>query len=93
MAQVSARFEDAGASLNKVLSDLLVEVDSVRGEWIGRGGTSFQQVANAWAQDQRRLVDALSQTAAAIRTAGRSYAAIDDVAADRMNVPGMTLPL
>jgi WXG100 family type VII secretion target len=93
MAQVSSKFEDAGASLNKILSDLLVEVDSVRSEWVGRGGTSFQQVTAAWGQDQRRLVESLSQTATAIRTAGRSYVATDDAAADRMQVPGVVLPL
>jgi hypothetical protein len=39
------------------------------------------------------LLQALSETATAIRTAGRSYAATDDAAADRMQVPGVTLPL
>ena len=93
MAQVSSKFEDAGASLNRILSDLLVEVDSVKSEWVGRGGSSFQQVTGAWGEDQRRLLEALSQTATAVRTAGRSYVATDDAAADRMKVPGVVLPL
>jgi WXG100 family type VII secretion target len=85
MAQVAAKFDDAGASLNKILSDLLVEVDAVRDQWVGLGGTSFQQVTEAWGRDQADLVTALNETAAAIRTAGRSYTATDDAAADRMH--------
>ena len=93
MAQVSAKFEDTGASLSRSLTALLAEVDSVRSYWVGRGGASFQQVAAAWGDDQRRLLDALTETATAIHTAGRSYAATDDAAADRMKVPGVILPL
>lgn len=93
MAQVASRFDDAHASLDKVLSDLMVEVDSVRGAWVGRGGTSFQQVSEVWGREQRRLLGALAETASAIRTAGTSYAATDDAAADRMRMPSLTLPL
>jgi WXG100 family type VII secretion target len=93
MAQVSSKFEDAGASLNQILSTLMAEVDAVRSDWVGRGGTSFQQVSNAWGQDQQRLLKALSETATAIQTAGRSYVATDDAAAERMKVPGVNLPL
>jgi WXG100 family type VII secretion target len=93
MAQVAAKFDDVEASLNKVLSDLMIEVDSVRAEWVGRGGTSFQQVTTAWADDQRRLLAALADTAQAIRSAGRTYTATDDAAADRMRRPELTLPL
>jgi WXG100 family type VII secretion target len=93
MAQVSSKFEDAGVSLNNILNALMVEVDSVKKDWVGRGGTSFQQVTQVWGDDQRRLLDALSETATAIRTAGRSYTATDDAAADRMKVPDVVLPL
>ena len=93
MAQVSSKFDDVHASLNKILSDLMVEVDSVQSAWVGRGGASFQQVSQAWGRDQQRLLTALSETAAAIRTAGTSYAATDDTAADRMRMPHVSLPL
>jgi WXG100 family type VII secretion target len=93
MAQVSSKFEDAGVSLNNILNALMVEVDSVKKDWVGRGGASFQQVTQVWGDDQRRLLDALSETATAIRTAGRSYTATDDAAADRMKVPDVVLPL
>jgi WXG100 family type VII secretion target len=93
MAQVSSKFDDVRASLDQILSALMVEVDTVRTDWVGRGGASFQQVTHAWGEDQQRLLVALSETAAAIRSAGRSYVATDDAAADRMRAPGVSLPL
>jgi WXG100 family type VII secretion target len=93
MAQVSSKFEEAATTLGRILNALMVEVDSVKSDWVGRGGASFQQVTTAWGEDQRRLLQALSETATAISTAGRSYVATDDAAADRMKVPGVVLPL
>jgi WXG100 family type VII secretion target len=92
MAQVAARFDDVQASLRSTLTTLLREVESVRADWQGSGGSSFQQVTAAWGDDQSRLLLALRETATAIRTAGRVYTATDDSAAHRMTST-MTLPL
>jgi WXG100 family type VII secretion target len=92
MARVATRFEDVQASLNATLTSLMREVESVRSDWQGSGGSSFQQVAAAWGEDQNRLLLALRETATAIRTAGRVYTATDDSAAQRMTST-MTLPL
>ena len=93
MAQVSSKFDDAGKSLSAILNSLMAEVDSVKGAWVGRGGSSFQQVTGVWGENQRRLLEALSETATAISTAGKSYVATDDAAADRMKMPDVILPL
>ena len=92
MAQVAARFDDVQASLRSTLTNLLREVESVRADWQGSGGDSFQQVTAAWGNDQRRLLAALAETATAIRTAGRVYTAADDSAAQRMS-SSISLPL
>ena len=92
MAQVAAKFEDTQASLKNTLSRLMREVESVQSDWQGSGGTSFQQVSRQWGIDQDRLLTALSETATAIRTAGRTYTATDESAAHRMTST-MTLPL
>ena len=92
MAQVAARFDDVQASLRSTLTNLLREVESVRADWQGSGGDSFQQVTAAWGNDQRRLLTALAETSTAIRTAGRVYTAADDSAAQRMS-SSITLPL
>jgi len=68
------------------------EVESVRADWQGSGGDSFQQVTAAWGNDQRRLLTALAETSTAIRTAGRVYTAADESAAQRMS-SSITLPL
>ena len=92
MAQVAAKFDDVQASLRNSLTNLLREVESVRADWQGRGGESFQQVTAAWGNDQQRLLTALSETATAIRTAGRVYTATDESAGHRMS-SSITLPL
>ena len=93
MEQVATRFDDAHDSLQAALTSLLREVEAVRNDWQGRGGTSFEQVSRAWAEDQGRLLRSLSETAGAIRGAGRTYAATDDEAAGRMRYDRISLPL
>lgn len=93
MEQVAARFDDVQRSLQTTLNNLMREVESVRQAWQGRGGSSFDQVSLSWADDQRRLLRALAETASAVRTAGKVYTAADDDAASRMRVGNVTLPL
>jgi WXG100 family type VII secretion target len=91
MAQVAAKFENAQTTLQSTLDALMREVDAVRPEWQGRGGASFDQVTRAWHEDQRRLLNALGETASAIRTAGQVYTTTDDSSSGRMT--GVKLPL
>jgi WXG100 family type VII secretion target len=93
MEQVAARFDDVQQSIQTTLNSLMREVESVRSAWQGRGAATFEQVSVAWADDQRRMLRALAETATAIRTAGRFYTATDDEVASRMNVGTVTLPL
>jgi WXG100 family type VII secretion target len=93
MERIATRFDDAHQSLRSTLTQLMREVEAVRQSWQGRGGTSFGHVSTAWAEDQRRLLQALAETATAIRTSGRVYTATDDVAAERMRVGPVNLPL
>ncbi len=91
MAQVARKFEDTQQSLQATLSGLMRDVESVKQEWQGRGGASFEQVSRAWAEDQGRLLQALGETAGAIRSAGQVYTATDEGASGRLN--GLVLPL
>jgi WXG100 family type VII secretion target len=91
MAQVASKFDDVQQSLQSTLSALMREVESVKQDWQGRGGASFDQVSRAWAEDQTRLLRALGETAGAIRTAGKVYSATDEGAAGRLS--GVVLPL
>ncbi len=83
MRATAARFEGANQALQRMLDSLLGELEGLRQDWQGRGGTSFAQVKQQWANDQEVLHRALAETATAIRTAGTQYTATDDAAADR----------
>ena len=93
LEQVASRFDDVQQSLSQLLSQLMREVESVRQDWQGRGGATFEQVSQAWAQDQRQLLRALAETAGGIRSAGRLYSATDDAAAGRLTHGNVSLPL
>ena len=95
MQQTAAKFEQVDQSLQGMLSGLLAELEVLQTAWRGAGGRSFEQVKQAWSQDQAALQRALRETASAIRTAGRQYEASDSDAASRVASVnrGIQLPL
>ncbi len=95
MESTAAKFEHVNQSLEGMLKRLLGELEVLQTQWVGRGGTTFEQVKQAWAADQQALHRALGETATAIRTAGRQYQTSDGAAADRLGVQrgGLSLPL
>lgn len=96
LERTASRFESVNQSLEAMLRRLMVELDALRHQWQGAGGRSFDQTRREWAEDQARLHRALSETAVAIRTSGRDYAAVDTEAASRARSVGRTrlsLPL
>ena len=84
LAQTSKMFNDVHDQLLERLNNLMNDVVSTRSEWQGRGGASFQLVTDEWSRDQKRMLDALKETADAILRSGTSYAASDDSASTRM---------
>lgn len=95
MEQTAAKFEQVNDSLQSMLSRLMNELEVLHSAWRGAGGMSFQQVKQAWAEDQRTMSRALAETATAIRTSGVQYSASDSEAANRVAATnrGITLPL
>jgi WXG100 family type VII secretion target len=95
MQRAAARFDEVNRELDAMLKGLLAELEVLRGAWQGAGGRTFEQVKTQWAADQAAIHRSLAETAAAIRSAGQSYAATDDQAAGRMAAtnPGISLPL
>jgi len=95
MQQTAARFEQVDQSLQSMLTSLLAELAVLQTAWRGAGGRSFEQVKQQWSQDQAAMRRALSETAGAIRTAGRQYEAADSDAASRIATTnrGIQLPL
>ena len=95
MQQTAAKFEQVDQSLQSMLSGLLAELEVLQTAWRGAGGRSFEQVKQAWSQDQSNLQRALRETATAIRTAGQHYDSSDSDAASRVATTnrGIQLPL
>lgn len=95
MQQTAAKFEQVDQSLQAMLSGLMAELEVLQTAWRGAGGRSFEQVKQAWSQDQAAMQRALRETAAAIRTAGQQYDASDNEAASRVATTrrGIQLPL
>ncbi len=96
MQQTADRFDQVNQSLQAMLRSLLGELEVLRTQWRGAGGASFEQVKQAWAEDQQALHQALAETANAIRTSGRQYTTTDTAAADRFGGNrggGLRLPL
>jgi WXG100 family type VII secretion target len=95
MQQAADRFDQVNQALEGMLRSLLGELEGLRTQWQGAGGASFEQVKLAWSEDQQALHQALAETATAIRTSGRQYAAADTTAADRLggHRGGLQLPL
>lgn len=95
MQQTAAKFERVDESLQSMLSSLLAELEELQSAWRGAGGRSFEQVKQAWTQDQQAMQRALRETASAIRTAGQQYESSDSEAASRVAATnrGISLPL
>ncbi len=88
MRTTAARFNDVNADLQRMLQQLMGELEGLQTAWQGRGGGSFTQVKMQWSADQQALNEALSQTADAIRVAAGAYAATDDSAAANIGAAG-----
>ena len=93
MEQTAVKFDQAKQNLEGMLTRLMNELEGLRSGWVGLGGTSFEQVKQAWAADQRKIHQALAETASAIRSAGRVYTVTDDEAASRFRPATVSLPL
>lgn len=85
MEQTAARFEQVDQELHSMLSGLMAQLEVLQQAWRGAGGRSFEQVKQQWALDQRRLQEALRETAAAVRTSGQGYGTTDMAASERVS--------
>jgi ESAT-6 family protein len=96
MEQVAGKFDSTNSSIQGMLSSLMGELEPLASRWAGAGGMSFTQVKLAWEQDMKKISNALTETAGAVRTSGQNYTSTDDAAQQRVaatNHGGVNLPL
>jgi ESAT-6 family protein len=78
MESAATKFEHVNESLQGMLSRLMGELEALRTGWQGNAGRSFEQVKQAYETNQKKLSEALRETATAIRTSGKNYTAADE---------------
>ncbi|MEU4694543.1 WXG100 family type VII secretion target [Actinoplanes sp. NPDC023714] len=88
MARTAARFEQVNDGLQGTLQRLMSELSVLQEAWRGQGALAFERVKTEYAADLRRLGEALTETAAAIRATGEGYRAADAGAAARVGRAG-----
>jgi WXG100 family type VII secretion target len=95
MASTAKKFDDVNQQLQSMLSTLMSELSTLQSAWKGRGATAFEQVKQQYDADLKKLNQALSETAQAIRESATGYDSTDTAAADRVTKTGgnFSLPL
>ena len=95
MSSAAANFENTNNNLQSMLTKLMGELEGLRSTWVGQGGQAFEQVKLRYQEDQKKLSEALTETASAIRTSGTTYTATDQASSDRVakSNSGLQLPL
>lgn len=84
IAQEDGALDRAAALVTSAQTDLQAltrrldgQVQGLRSGWVGAGGTAFFALHQAWTSRQERVVAALSDLEAALRTTARESAATD----------------
>jgi WXG100 family type VII secretion target len=95
MAATAAKFDEVNDQLQGMLRLLMTQLSGLSSTWKGAGALAFEDVKTRYEADLKKLNQALSETAEAIRQSGRSYAAADAEAASRVSSTGgnLSLPL
>jgi WXG100 family type VII secretion target len=88
MASTATKFDNVNTGLQSMLKTLMSELSTLSGSWKGLGAMEFEKVKHQYQSDLQALNRALSDTAEAIRTSGRSYDASDTNAATRVTKSG-----
>lgn len=85
MDSTANRFEQTDSSLTQMLSKLMNELGALESGWQGNAGRSFESVKQAYEAAQKKMSEALRETAAAIRSSGQNYTASDESSSSRVS--------
>lgn len=94
METSASKFEQVEGDLKKLLNDLMNQLEGLRGAWAGQSARSFDNVKEAFTQQQNKLSSALLETANGVRSSGKNYTASDQETAGSMNninIPNLPL--
>jgi WXG100 family type VII secretion target len=71
----------ARGELGQQLSALRGKLSGLSAQWAGAGSAAFHQVMNRWDDDTRRIITALDNFEANLRSSEQTYNAADDAQA------------
>lgn len=69
---------DARGELDQQLSGLRGKLAGIGSSWVGAGSSAFQQVMTRWDEDTRRIVSALDEFEANLRSSEATYTSSDE---------------
>jgi len=72
---------DARGELDQQLSALRRKLAGLGAQWAGAGSTAFHQVMHRWDEDTRRIITALNDFEANLRSSEQTYNASDQAQA------------
>lgn len=76
---------DAKGELEGQLSGLRGKLSSIGSQWVGAGSAAFQQVMTRWDEDTRRILTALSEFEANLRSSESTYNTTDESQSSTFN--------
>lgn len=85
MDSTAAKFEQADEDMRSMLSQLMNQLGALQSGWQGGAGRSFEQVKQSYEASQKKMSDALRETAAAIKSSGANYEASDESSSGRVS--------
>jgi WXG100 family type VII secretion target len=78
MESTATRIDDAAANFSSEVQALMSRLSGMANDYVGGGGTAFQNVSSSVSGLTAVAYQALAETAELVRTAGRSYAITDE---------------
>jgi len=78
LSRAATMVADAKNELDGISKTLMNNVQAMRSQWGGQGSASFQSLAMAWDEKQRRIVSALNDFEQNLMTTEKDNVATDD---------------
>ena len=85
LSKAAGMVVDAKADFDRLSSQLSGQIMGLQGRWAGAGGTAFFSLHQAWTDQQTRIVSALNEFEASLRSTERDNVSTDQTQSDNYN--------
>lgn len=91
LQQSQGKLQDAYSEINGRLNSLMGQLEPLASEFKGNAAASFQQVKERWAEDLKKLNQALDVISVKLGESAKGHAAVDEAQAQSLNSVGQGL--